>query len=167
MTALDHCLTLRTKTERRLNPHANALPLILVIVIAVPTVIWDCRELRVPDWLTVTVFLAGGVQWIVLRPGPWWEFSVAAGAGLIVPLIARCSTRGGLGWGDIKLSTGLGLYVGWPGVLHSIGAAAILGLAGYVAQRRPRNESGMPFGPFLIGGAVIVLAERFLRQGGA
>jgi leader peptidase (prepilin peptidase) / N-methyltransferase len=67
---------------------------------------------------------------------------------------------GAIGWGDVKLSGVLGLYLGWLGL-----AAWWLGtLAGFVfgglyavvllATRRGSRKTEIPFGPFMLAGAL-------------
>ena len=66
----------------------------------------------------------------------------------------------GLGWGDVKLSGLLGLYLGWLG-LGALAAglflgylfAAVAGL-GLIATRRASRKSHLAFGPFLLAGAL-------------
>jgi leader peptidase (prepilin peptidase)/N-methyltransferase len=69
-----------------------------------------------------------------------------------------------LGFGDVNLSGVLGLLLGWPGVVGGLMFAVFIGGAfslGYLllmlAMRRYRAFSAIPYGPFLIAGAVILL----------
>jgi leader peptidase (prepilin peptidase) / N-methyltransferase len=68
--------------------------------------------------------------------------------------------RGGLATGDLYLVTPIGLLLGWPGVFSGLFAAAFLAAATSLALlglRRVGMRSYIPFGPFLVGGAVIAL----------
>jgi leader peptidase (prepilin peptidase) / N-methyltransferase len=149
-------MSLPGKLERRLNFTAAVYRLLAVSLLGIPTCIFDIRERRIPDWLSVCAFLAGGAIWVLTSRGNWWEMASATGVGFIVPLCARGLTGGGLGWGDIKLATGLALFVGWPGILLTLGGGAALALAGVLTGGSSLDEAGVPFGPFLIGGAVVV-----------
>ncbi|MFC7330269.1 prepilin peptidase [Marinactinospora rubrisoli] len=69
----------------------------------------------------------------------------------------------GMGWGDVKLSGLLGLYLGWTGlgtVLSGTFVAFLLS-ASYglvlIALRRATRKSQIPFGPFMILGALGVI----------
>lgn len=73
-------------------------------------------------------------------------------------------SAGGLGLGDVKLGGLLGLYLGWVGwtalalatLLAFVVAAAAA--AGLIGTRRAGRSSRIPFGPFLLAGALISLA---------
>jgi len=82
----------------------------------------------------------------------------AIGFGLFL-LIALVS-RGGMGWGDVKLAALIGLATGFPLVFLSIIMGAILGgivaVALVIAKKRKRRET-IPFGPFLAVAAMITL----------
>ncbi len=141
---------------------ATLTRLIAVCLLGSPICIWDLRYRRSPDGLTISAFVIGGVLWVMTSRGTWWEMVVAVSLGLLIPLAARVATDGGLGWGDIKLAMGLALFTGWPEILVALGAAAVLGLVGVVAGGTFRNEAGVPFGPFLIGGAIMVMMGEIL-----
>ncbi|RCV56694.1 prepilin peptidase [Marinitenerispora sediminis] len=69
----------------------------------------------------------------------------------------------GMGWGDVKLSGLLGLYLGWTGLgaVASGTFVAFLLSACYglvlIALRRATRRSQLPFGPFMILGALGVI----------
>jgi len=82
----------------------------------------------------------------------------AIGFGMFL-LIAIVS-RGGMGWGDVKLAALIGLATGFPLVFLTIIMGAILGgivaVALVIAKKRKRRET-IPFGPFLAVAAMITL----------
>jgi leader peptidase (prepilin peptidase)/N-methyltransferase len=82
----------------------------------------------------------------------------AIGFGIFL-LIAIVS-RGGMGWGDVKLAALIGLATGFPLVILAVIMAAILGgivaVALVIAGKRKRRET-IPFGPFLAAAAMITL----------
>jgi leader peptidase (prepilin peptidase)/N-methyltransferase len=104
-----------------------------------------------------------------LYPLPWLPESIgirvayaALGGGIgfgILFLIALVS-RGGMGWGDVKLAALIGLATGFPLVFLSIIMGAILGgivaVALVIARKRKRRQT-IPFGPFLTLAAMITL----------
>ena len=68
--------------------------------------------------------------------------------------------RGGLAVGDLYLVAPIGLLVGWPVVFTALFAAAFLAAGAslaLLAGRRVGMRSYIPFGPFLVGGAVLAL----------
>jgi leader peptidase (prepilin peptidase)/N-methyltransferase len=71
--------------------------------------------------------------------------------------------RGGMGLGDVKLAGVIGLYLGWLGwssVLVGAFAGFLLGgLVGVVllATRRAARRSALPFGPFMLTGALFAV----------
>lgn len=85
--------------------------------------------------------MAIGAAWFA---GPW----------LITHLIAPKQ----IGFGDIKLSVGLGLHLGWLnpslGLLGFFAAALVFGVGALVA-RPTTAHSPLPFGPALVAGAAV------------
>ena len=68
--------------------------------------------------------------------------------------------RGGLAVGDLYLVAPIGLMLGWPGIFTALFAAAFLAAGTslvLLASRRVGMRSYIPFGPFLVAGAVIAL----------
>ncbi|HEX2141011.1 MAG TPA: A24 family peptidase [Candidatus Limnocylindria bacterium] len=68
--------------------------------------------------------------------------------------------RGGVALGDLYLVAPLGLLLGWEGVFGAIFLAALLSAITSVillATRRAGLKSYIPFGPFLVAGAVLAL----------
>jgi len=72
-----------------------------------------------------------------------------------------------LGFGDVNLSGVLGLLLGWPGILVGLVFTILLGglvslvyLLVMTALGRYRMDMAIPYGPFLVAGAVILLYFR-------
>jgi leader peptidase (prepilin peptidase) / N-methyltransferase len=68
--------------------------------------------------------------------------------------------RGGLAVGDLYLVAPIGLMLGWPAIFTALFAAAFLAAGtslALLAARRVGMRSYIPFGPFLVGGAVLSL----------
>lgn len=136
------------------------------------------------------VSLAGAVVGLLIgmaRNG-WWETLLGGATGYALmwilynlgELIMRgmAKMRGqtlddvALGFGDVNLSGVLGLMLGWPlilpGLLLSIligGVVSLIYLIVMVATKRYQLFMALPYGPFLIAGAFLLLffGERFLR----
>ena len=76
--------------------------------------------------------------------------------------------RGGMAVGDLYLVAPIGLMLGWPAIFSALFAAAFLSAGAslvLLATRRVGMRSYIPFGPFLVAGAVLVmlLDERVLQ----
>lgn len=137
--------------------------------IGVPLAVIDARCRRLPDALTlpsypVALALLGLAA--LLLPGGGGHFRSAllglavAGAVFLIQVLLYPA---GLGWGDVKLSGLLGLYLGWLG-LSALTAGLFLGYlsaagAGLalIAARRASRKSLLPFGPFLLAGALAAI----------
>jgi len=106
---------------------------------------------------------------LALLPQPWLTESMGmrvayaalgGGIGFGIFLLIALISRGGMGWGDVKLAGLIGLATGFPMVFASIIMAAILGgivaVAMVIARKRKRRQT-IPFGPFLAVAAMITL----------
>jgi leader peptidase (prepilin peptidase)/N-methyltransferase len=96
---------------------------------------------------------------IVIEPGI--ASSALGGAiGFVIFLLLVLVSRGGMGWGDVKLAALIGLATGFPLVFVAIIMAAILGgivaVALVIAGKRKRRQT-IPFGPFLAVAAMVTL----------
>ncbi len=97
----------------------------------------------------------------------------AASAGILFTvylLLALISPRG-MGMGDVKLAGVIGLMLGWfgwsalaVGTLAAFGLGALVGV-GLIIARRASRTTGIPFGPWMLGGAWvgIMLGEPMAR----
>ena len=75
--------------------------------------------------------------------------------------------EGAMGFGDVTLSGVLGLMLGWPGILLGLvigivigGLASLVYLVVSFLLRRYRAFTAIPYGPFLVAGAVFLLFFR-------
>lgn len=70
---------------------------------------------------------------------------------------------GGMGFGDVKLASVIGLFLGWLGwdvlIVGSISAFLLGGLFGValLVSRAATAKSGVPFGPWMLAGAWIAI----------
>jgi leader peptidase (prepilin peptidase)/N-methyltransferase len=106
------------------------------------------------SWLTQTIWLTQ-----VIKPGIA-SAALGGGIGFGIFLLIAIVSRGGMGWGDVKLAALIGLATGFPLVFVAIIMGAILGgivaVALMIAKKRTRRET-IPFGPFLALAAMVTL----------
>ncbi len=106
---------------------------------------------------------------VALYPLPWLEaaagmrvaYSALGGAaGFALFLLIAIVSRGGMGWGDVKLAGLIGLATGFPLVFVAVITGAILGgIVGgaLVIRKRKTLKQTVPFGPFLAAAAMVTL----------
>ncbi|MGL3148736.1 prepilin peptidase [Microbacterium sp. A82] len=76
-------------------------------------------------------------------------------------LLLAVGYRGGMGGGDVKLAGVLGMLLGWLGwpqlIIGGFSAFLIGGVVGVTLMlaRKADRKSGLPFGPFMLGGSWI------------
>ncbi len=126
----------------------------------------DVAHQRLPDLLTLPAYPVAIVALVAATPfvphGPSHLVHAVIGlaAALAFYLILALIYPAGIGWGDVKLSGLLGLYLGWVGpdaLVLGLAAgfvlAAVVGLALIVAGKATRR-SQIAFGPFMVAGAL-------------
>jgi leader peptidase (prepilin peptidase)/N-methyltransferase len=86
--------------------------------------------------------------------------AIGGGIGFVVFFLIAIVSRGGMGWGDVKLAALIGLATGFPLVVVALIMGMILGglaavvLLGFKIKKR---KEAMPFGPFLAVAAIVTL----------
>jgi leader peptidase (prepilin peptidase)/N-methyltransferase len=136
--------------------------------IAVPLAVTDIRHRRLPDRLTLPSYpAAAGLLAIAAAWTP------GGGHRLLGAVTGLAATLGlyllaawlvpGTGWGDVKLSGVLGLYLGWygapvlvAGLFAGVLFHALFGTA-LIAARRATLKTRIPFGPFMLAGAMTAI----------
>ena len=128
----------------------------------------DFRHGIIPDWLNLSVALAGLAQaWLL---DGWGSALAAACDGLIIGAVVfalrwlyfRLRGHHGLGLGDVKLLAASAVWIGVRGVpmqllVGSI-TALIAALALHITGRTMTRQTALPFGPFLALGLLVTLA---------
>jgi leader peptidase (prepilin peptidase) / N-methyltransferase len=130
--------------------------------VGVPLAVIDLETLRLPDRLTLPSYPAGLV--LLAIPADWSALGravlAAAITGAAAFLLALLAPAGGLGFGDVKLLGVLGLFLGWLGwgvLVVGVALGFLLGAlaaVGLLAARRAGLRDHLPFGPWLIAGAL-------------
>ena len=151
------------------SPAVWSLPAYLYLVaisIALGLIDLDTRTLPnrivLPSYIVATVLLAipSAIS------SNWVPFALAlAGSGILflMYLLLALVSRGGMGFGDVKLAGVLGLYLGFAGwgplAVGAFAAFVLGGIFGLIVMvaRRAHRKSAIPFGPWMIGGAWIGL----------
>ncbi len=156
---------------------ADAPPLVLLgylmfFTAAVALSAIDLVTLRLPDRIVGPLLMISIVLVVVAsllnHDAVQIRFALLGGAvyfGFL--LLAHLVMPAGMGFGDVKLSAVMGLYVGWVTIdgLAAVTAtlyAMIIGFvvgsaAGIVVFAFRRGSKPYPFGPFLLFGAVVVI----------
>jgi leader peptidase (prepilin peptidase) / N-methyltransferase len=129
----------------------------------------DVAHKRLPDLLTLPSYPVAIVALGVAAPfvPHGGSHLVHATIGLVCAfafyLILALVYPAGIGWGDVKLSGLLGLYLGWIGfdaLVIGLAAgfvlAAVAGVA-LLATGRATRTSQLAFGPFMLAGALVVV----------
>lgn len=138
--------------------------------VAVALAFVDAVHKRLPDLLTLPSYPAALVLLGIAAPfipngtGHFVRAIIGLACASAFYLVLALIYPAGIGWGDVKLSGLLGLYLGWisPGALI-IGLAAGFVLAalagiGLIVAGRATRKSQIPFGPFMLAGAFAVIA---------
>lgn len=152
-----------------IGPHAELPAFLYLAAIGVALAAIDLDTLRLPNSLTLPSYGVAvallGIAAAVDGDGARILRSLEGMVVLYSLYFALCfATSGkGMGFGDVKLAGVLGLYLGWlgwPELLVGSFAAYVLGGGvgiAMIAFGKAGRKSRIPFGPFLISGALIAV----------
>jgi leader peptidase (prepilin peptidase)/N-methyltransferase len=120
----------------------------------------DLDQRRLPH-LVLDPLIVLAVAFVPFNPAVE-PLAALIGAGVAVAFLGVLGLviRNGVALGDLYLIAPLGLLLGWPAIFVAIFVAALLSAVTSVvllASRRVSMKSYIPFGPFLVAGAVITL----------
>jgi leader peptidase (prepilin peptidase)/N-methyltransferase len=120
----------------------------------------DLEQRRLPHIVLDPLILAAAA-FVPFNPGVEPLMAVIGGAAAVGFLgLLALVVRGGLAVGDLYLVAPIGLMLGWPVVFTALFAAAFLAAGTslvLLVTRRVGMRSYIPFGPFLVAGAVLAL----------
>ncbi|MGQ0696579.1 MAG: prepilin peptidase [Nitrospiraceae bacterium] len=126
-----------TDLSHKIIPNVVTFPGIVVGLISAATIL----PLGLVNGL-IGLLVGGGVLWVLAWASPY------------------IFGKEGMGGGDIKLLAMIGAFLGWKPALMAIMVGSFLGsLVGItlIAARVIKREDYIPFGPFLVCGAVVAL----------
>ncbi|WP_262007154.1 A24 family peptidase [Streptomyces sp. FIT100] len=150
------------------GPRPEAAVWVLLAPVAVLLALVDRNVHRLPDQLTLPLAAAAAVLLggAALVPGAAGSWPAALLGGLALGgayFVLFLINPNGMGFGDVKLAVPLGVVLGWYGwgvLFAGAFAGFLLGAAyglGLVLLRRAGRKSAIPFGPFMISGALLGL----------
>lgn len=130
----------------------------------------DLEHHRLPNALTLPSYVIGAALLAVAVPlsdSATWDTYLRALLGCAALFafyfVLALIYPAGMGFGDVKLAGVLGLYLGWLGWGPLVVGAflgfllgAVVGLA-LMATRRMTRKSRIPFGPFMLVGALLAI----------
>lgn len=141
---------------------------LLLVPCAVLLAVVDHRVHRLPDVVTLPLAACSavllGVAALLPGAGGSWVRALLGGAVLGgAYLVLFLVNPRGMGFGDVKLAVPLGVALGWYGWGVLMGGAfagflfgAVYGMS-LVLARRASRKAAMPFGPFMVAGALVGL----------
>lgn len=85
---------------------------------------------------------------------------ISGAVGFVILLIPALISRGGMGWGDVKMAALIGLVIGFPLVFVALFVAIVIGglVGGFLLLLKiKKRREPIPFGPFLSLAAMATL----------
>ncbi len=108
----------------------NHWPIWVVSITLVVAAVIDGLKLKVPNWITFPMIIAGWIYSTTCVAGySWWEgllFSLA-GTAVGLALLMPAYAIGGMGAGDVKLLAGVGAWVWSTDTLYAFAVSAVVG----------------------------------------
>jgi leader peptidase (prepilin peptidase)/N-methyltransferase len=133
---------------------------LVILSILVLLTATDLEQRRLPHVLLDPLIVVAAL-FVPFNPTVSWQNALlGAGAALAFMGALGLVVRGGVALGDLFLVAPLGLVLGWPAIFVAMFAAGVLSAAfsiGLLLTRRAGLKSYIPFGPFLVAGAVTAL----------
>lgn len=137
--------------------------------VGVPLAFFDARTSRLPNVVTLPAYpvslalLAAAAPFLAGGTGRLVHALIGMAAAVAFFGVLVLVSPAGIGMGDVKLAGPLGAYLGWLGATAFVAGllaawllAAVTGL-GLMAAGRADRKTQIPFGPFMIIGAFLVI----------
>lgn len=139
----------------------SLVSILLLTAFLIPVSITDVKRRVIPNGYPLGIAISGTALVVlksVVNHPEWKETVLSALLGLLlgagISALCRLIVKDGIGLGDVKLLMALGLYQGiriFPQMLAISSLAALL--AAFVVKIRKREQTTLPFAPFLSAGA--------------
>ena len=138
---------------------AEPLVVCALAVVLAALALFDLRQGRLPDWLTLPLAAAGLL--LAWRGGALADSLLGAALGYalfegLALAYRRLRGREGLGGGDAKLAAAAGAWVGWQGLPSVVLVAAAGALAVALVRRRLDGSESVRFGAYLAPAILLV-----------
>jgi len=120
----------------------------------------DFDHFLIPNGLVLGILIIGiGFHIFIIPFNTFNALLASLGAGAFF-LILQTLSRGGMGGGDVKLVTVLGLWLGWPDIALAIFLGSLIGsISGVfsIVSKVKKRKDPIPYGPFLVLGTLLTL----------
>jgi leader peptidase (prepilin peptidase)/N-methyltransferase len=152
----------------RFGAHLELLAFLYLAAIGVALALIDLDVHRLPNALTLPSYPVGavlltGAALVRHQPHLLLRAAIGMAALYLFYFLLVLIKPGGMGWGDVKLSGVLGMYLGYLGWgTLAVGAflafliGGLVGVALMLAGRAGR-KSKIPFGPYMVVGALVAV----------
>jgi leader peptidase (prepilin peptidase) / N-methyltransferase len=120
----------------------------------------DMNTTMIPDRMHVVIIVIGILACFFSPDVIWYERIIGFFAASVPLFIAMLASRGGMGFGDVKLMAAAGLMLGWKLILFSLFTASVVGAIFGIAlilTKGKTMKTAITFGPFLAFGCFFAL----------
>jgi leader peptidase (prepilin peptidase) / N-methyltransferase len=131
-----------------------ALTLISLFMIIIVS---DIHYMIIPDKILIWIAGIFLLERIFIPLTPWWDSLLGAVTGFTLLLVIALVSKGGMGFGDVKLYAVLGFVLGFKLVLLSFFLSTLYGaVLGGLAMlfKIVKKRQPIPFGPFIAAGTL-------------
>ena len=127
----------------------------------------DLKDGVIPNWVVVPLAIAGllvRLGWVLIGGASASAVAISAASGAVLGgglfFVSRFITRGGVGYGDVKLFAALGLLLGFQVLfnvlLYTLIAAFVYAIFLLVTRKGKVNDR-LPLGPFALIGVLAAI----------
>lgn len=130
----------------------SVVSLLIIIVVS------DVNYMIIPNRILLFCLFIYSFERILFPMDPWWSSIVGAIGAFVVLLLINLISKDGMGGGDIKLFSVLGIILGWKLTLIAFMLACFSGsIYGVVLilSGKSKRRNPIPFGPFIAMGGLI------------